>query len=147
MNSRPITMVPDSPQDKEPLTPNHILLLRSVHSMPPGSFCQSDVYRRRWRRVQFLSDQFWKRWLREYLPSLQIRQKWVKSSINVRVDDVVLLMDLQTPRHVWPLARVTKVFPGRDGLVRTVELKTQNSVFVRPIHKICVLESMKDNEL
>ena len=39
-----------------------------------------------------------------------------------------------------PLARITNTFPGRDNIVRTVELKTLNAVLVGPAGKICLLE-------
>ena len=34
------------------------------------------------------------------------------------------------------------MFPGRDNIVRTVELKTPNAALVRPVGKICLLEKM-----
>ncbi|XP_071094883.1 uncharacterized protein [Haliotis cracherodii] len=144
VNSRPITIVSDSPSDMEPLTPNHILLLRSGNSLPPGRFSVHDTYRRRWKHVQFLADQFWKRWLKEYLPGLQLRQKWLQSTVNLKVGDIVLLVNENSPRCVWPLARITNVFPGNDGLVRSIEVKTKDSVLIRPISKVCLLESVYD---
>jgi type II secretory pathway predicted ATPase ExeA len=39
-----------------------------------------------------------------------------------------------------PMAIITKVFHGRDCNVRTVELKTKDSVLVRPIVDVCLLE-------
>ncbi|XP_071085478.1 uncharacterized protein [Haliotis cracherodii] len=144
VNSRPITIVSDSPSDMEPLTPNHILLLRSGNSLPPGRFSVHDAYRRRWKHVQFLADQFWKRWLKEYLPGLQLRQKWLQSTVNLKVGDIVLLVNENSPRCVWPLARITNVFPGNDGLVRSIEVKTKDSVLIRPISKVCLLESVSD---
>ena len=78
MNGRPITTVSSDPQDQEPLTPNHLLLLRSESPMSPGLFRREDqLSRRRWRQVQYLADIFWKRWSKEYLPLLQGRQKWL----------------------------------------------------------------------
>jgi hypothetical protein len=43
-------------------------------------------------------------------------------------------------RGHWPLGKITKTFPGDDGAVRVVEVKTKNSVLRRPIHKLCMLE-------
>lgn len=40
----------------------------------------------------------------------------------------------------WPMARVTKLFPGHDGNVRAVEVSTpKNKTHIRAIHKICIL--------
>ena len=69
MNSRPITVVSSDPNDLEPLTPNHLLLLKSEVPLPPGLFRKEDLLScRRWRQVQYLADIFWKRWSKEYLP-------------------------------------------------------------------------------
>ena len=63
INGRPLTKVSDDPNDLEPLTPNHLLLLRQNESLPPGLFEKNDTYsRRRWRQVQYLANVFWGRW-------------------------------------------------------------------------------------
>ena len=80
VNGRPLTKLSDDPRDLEPLTPNHLLLLRSGSELPPGIFSKEDCCStRRWRQVQYLANVFWRRWIREYLPSLQQRQKWNKT--------------------------------------------------------------------
>ena len=123
-----------------PLTPNHLLLLRSGPSLPPGKFDQLDRYRRRWKHVQHLADQFWRKWLRLYLPELQRRSKWFQVTNDLAVGEV-LIVDEMTPRNLWPLARVIAVTTGRDGLVRSVRVKTRTTELVRPITNIVLLES------
>lgn len=144
VNGRPLTMVSSDPKDYEPLTPNHLLLLRSGPKIPPGLFSENDLYcRKRWRQIQYLSDVFWKRWTKEYLSSMQIRQKWLKDETNLKVGDLVLIV-CDTPRNVWPLGKIVEVFVGQDGKVRSVRVQTQNSIMVRPIHKLCFIESTQD---
>ena len=76
LNSRLLFAVSDDPNDYEPLTPNHLLLQRAVHALPPGSFVKEDVLaRKKWRQTQVLADRFWKRWLKEYIPAIQERHK------------------------------------------------------------------------
>ena len=76
INGRPITKVSDDPKDENALTPNHLLLLGSGCSFPPGVFCSNDMYRRKWKFVQHLVNCFWKRWIESYVPELH----WVSLS-------------------------------------------------------------------
>ena len=43
------------------------------------------------------------------------RKKWNTIGRNAEVGDVVLLDDENLSRNSWPLARITKVFPTKDG--------------------------------
>ena len=149
VNGRPITKVSDDPRDCNALTPNHLLLLRGGSAMPPGAFSREDNYScRRWRQVQYLSNLFWRRWTREYLPSLQQRQKWNKPQRNLAVNDIVLILDENTPRSIWPLGRVIEVYSNRgDGLVRSAKVKTRSTELVRPVDKIVLLESSAEDAI
>ncbi|XP_038076006.1 uncharacterized protein LOC119744087 [Patiria miniata] len=145
LNARPLTPLSFDPGDDEPLTPNHLLLLRANPSLPPGLFQKEDVYsRRRWRQAQFLADQFWNRWLREYLPVLQLRQKWTQRVQNLQVGDLVLVADDRVSRGHWPLGRVSQTYPDHEGNVRQVEVKTGTGYFRRPITKLCLVESAEN---
>jgi hypothetical protein len=145
INSRPLTFVSDDPKDLNPISPNHLLQLRSGPTFPPGFFVKQDQYcRKRWRQVQYLADIFWSRWRSEYLPLLQSRSKWLSTETNLKIDDIVLIVDQDTPRYKWVFGRVTKTFPGKDNLVRSVEVETKQGLFVRPLTKLCLLESYCD---
>ncbi|KAK3737845.1 hypothetical protein QZH41_004783 [Actinostola sp. cb2023] len=125
VNSRPITAINvTSPDLPEPLTPNHLLTMKTKVLMPPpGAFQQADLYsRKRWRRVQHLANEFWIRWKREFLQTLQQRKKWTKPRRNLQVDDIVMIKDDNTPRNLWRLARVQETYSSDDGLVRKVKL-------------------------
>ena len=79
--------------------------------------------------------------MQEYLPTLQIRGKWRKVLPNPKPNALVLLIDDNVPRGHWNLGRVLEVYPGLDGMVRTAKVKTKDSVFIRPIQKLCLLEN------
>ena len=145
VNGRPITRLSEDPRDALPLTPNHLLLLRSGQSLPLGRFTINDTYKRRWRQVQYLADVFWTRWLKEYLPQLQHRQKWLHPQRNLQVGDLVLVRYENTPRGKWPLGLILATYPGEDGRDRSVQVKTQAGVYNRPTNKICLLEASCDN--
>ena len=140
LNNRPITPSSDELSDLQALKPHHLLLLKGGPPMPPCLSDRRDVYKRRWRQVQYLAAIFWKRWIRQYLPELQRRQKWLHAKPNVSVGDLVLISDENVPRGLWPLARVIESYPGKDGLVRSVKVKTKNTQLTRPITNLIMLE-------
>ena len=112
INGRPLTTISSDPRDLNPLTPNHLLLLRGGAVVPPGVFRGEDVYsKKRWRQIQYLANIFWKRWTREYLPLLQYRQKWNQPRRNFKVGDIILIMYENNPRNSWPLGRIVEVLP------------------------------------
>ena len=142
VNSRPLTYdEAHTPDDPVPISPSNILTLKSrVVLPPPGNFVKQDLYcRRRWRRVQFLANQFWERWKSEFLPTLQFRSKWQNPKCNLRVDDVVLIIDEDLARSQWSLGRVIETYPSQDGFVRKVKLKTGKGQLERPIDKLVLL--------
>lgn len=141
INSRPLTFASSDPEYLNPLSPSNLLTMKtSVILPPPGVFQRTDVYmRKRWRRVQYLANLFWTRWKREYLLTLQQRSKWNSPKRNVAVGDIVLVKDDSSPRNTWPLGRVIKTEPDKNGFVRSVQLKTQTSELRRPVDKVVLL--------
>ena len=138
LNSRPLVPISFTDLEQEPLTPNHLLLLRESPNLPPGIFSKDSCYlRRRWAQVQYLANQFWQRWIKEFLPNLHHRQKWFDVKRNLKVDDIVLLVEDSQQRSKWLMGRVLKTFPDKRGLVRTMLVKTHTNVFKRPIAKLC----------
>ena len=56
LNSRPLCAVSDDPNDLQQLTPNHLLLQRTVSALPPGTFVKEDMlFRKKWRQTQMLT--------------------------------------------------------------------------------------------
>lgn len=124
INSRPLSAEHlNDPTGPEPLTPNHILTMKSTIVQPlPGQLLKEDLYlQKRWRRVQYLMNKFWIRWRKEYLLNLQPRQKWQAPRRDLKINDVVLQEDLASCNE-WKIARVTDVYPGTDSKVRKVRL-------------------------
>ena len=142
VNSRPITKVSDDPRDGSALTPNHLLLLSECPPLPPGVFRETDVYRRRWRCVQHIANAFWEKWLREYIPELQKREKWLDAKRSLKVGDIVLMVEENSPRGVWPLGLVVETILSGDNVVRAATIRTQSSEFTRPIQKLVFVEGM-----
>ena len=136
INSRPLTRCSSDPEDLDVIRPQDLLCPQATTSLPPGIFNPRDIYaKKKYRQVQYLADVFWRRWVKEYLPELQHRQKWLQPQRNIKVGDVVMIVDEKAPRNTWPLAVVQEVHVGNQGLVRSVKVKTKSTQLVRPISK------------
>jgi len=59
LNSRPITPVSSDPSDMNALTPNALLMGRLDSSIAMDVFAKSDGYKRSWRAVNWMAEQFW----------------------------------------------------------------------------------------
>ena len=119
----------------------------------PGVFGKPDLYcRRRWRRIQHISNEFWSQWQKEFLVTLQERQKWREPQRNFSVGDIVILQD-ESHHNKWRLAKIIDVYKDKNGHVQSVQLYIGNpesnalvsQVLVQPISKIVLLvESNKE---
>lgn len=139
----PTTVVLDDPNDLEPLSPSHLLMLRAGGDLGSISLDKSDLYsRKRWRQVQYHANVFWRRWNREYLPSLQHPSKLARRQTNVKIGDVVLAVDETIPRNTWLVGRIIEAYMGKDQLVWSAKVKTKSRTLVRPTTKLCLLESV-----
>ena len=141
LNSRPLLPITSHNQDGlVTLTASHFLLYDSPSSYPedPRLPANPDLLKK-WGHCQAVIQHFWQRWSREYLSTLQLRNKWQHSSPNLQVGDIVILRHEKTFSCHWPLARMTAVFPGQDGLVRVAEVKTATGTYTRPIVKLALL--------
>ncbi|KAL7745575.1 hypothetical protein ACLKA6_009799 [Drosophila palustris] len=136
VNSRPYVLESDDADDEIGLCPNDICVPQSCAIHSPGKFISNTGEKRVWRISQYLVDAFWKRFIKEYLPTLIHRSKWRQDVDNFKVGEIVVMKD-NTPRGEWPLGRVMKVYPGEDGVVRVVELKTAKNTYRRPANRLC----------
>ena len=139
INSRPLTYV-ELESSEEALTPNHFLLGSSNGHKPLGSFENDCDHRRHWRRIQHFADLFWKRWVNEYLPTLTKRTRWFTKERDLVVDDIVIIVDPTMARNSWPQGRIISVNRGKDNVVRSGTVKTQDGIFIRPATKLARLD-------
>ncbi|XP_067029772.1 uncharacterized protein [Acropora muricata] len=162
VNSRPLTVENlTSPDALEPLSPNHLLTGKSSVVLPaPGEFQCADLYlRKRWRRVQHLTYEFWVRWKREFLHTLQLRQKWMGLRRSLQEGDVVIISNDNLPRNIWQIARTEEAYCDPDGYVRKVKVAVGDaalddkgrrvrhiSYLKRPVHKLVLLVPSNDVE-
>ncbi|XP_070522380.1 uncharacterized protein [Cardiocondyla obscurior] len=140
LNSRPLCPLSEDVSDLSALTPAHFLIGQPLTVVPEPDLSTVPAARlTRWQLLRSKVDQFWKRWSSECLQRYQAISKWHHPTNTIKEGSLVLIIDERYPPGKWPLARVTKIHPGADGLTRVVSLKTASSSFTRPINKICIL--------
>lgn len=137
VNSRPLTHLSTDPNDFECLTPNHFLIGTAGVDQIPGNFGKAELCnRKQWKQAQALVEAFWNKWIKGYLPKLAQRSKWFSKANPLQVGEMVIIKDDEQKRGYYPIGIIVKVFPGEDGQVRAVEVKTARGVFVRPAVKV-----------
>ena len=62
-----------------------------------------------------------------------------------KVRDAIIIKTDNKNRGTLPLAVMTGVYPGKDGIVRAVELKTAQGTLQRPTQHLYPLELTCDN--
>lgn len=140
LNSRPLTPLSSDPNDIGALTPGHFLIGAPLTAMVEPCIVDQKLDRlSRWRKLNWLQQQFWTRWSNEYLHTLQNKSKWTISSKNISVNSLVLLQEDNLPPMKWKLGRVITLHTGQDGLVRQVTIKTATGNFKRAITRLAVL--------
>ena len=142
LNSRPLVTLSCSDDGCDALTPGHFLIGRPLEALPDPAFSYRSInLLRRWHLCQDLLRHFWKKWSTDYLASLRKYAKWHKPSQNLSVGDVVVLHEDGLTPTTWILGRIVEVFPGKDGLIRVVNVKTRTGIYKRPVHKLSLLLS------
>jgi len=111
---------------------------RAVFEEAPPSLAPSAS----WKRLQQECDSLRRRWTRHYLPSLTVSNSSQKAT-PLKIGDVVLLPDSSKHRRHWKKAIIAKLFPGPDGIIRMVEVKSspQGDLLRRPANGLILLET------
>lgn len=143
LNSRPLTTLSDDPTDSTALTPGHFLTGGQI--IRPLGPKVADIPLNRlssWEQMHKIEQEFWNRWSVDYLHQLQQRNKWQRPSENIEVGELVYIRSDNTPPGQWARGRIIDTYPGRDQLVRSVRVRTENGEYDRPIHKLCPIPLM-----
>ena len=85
------------------------------------------------------------RFRNEYLGLLKSYAKSAKES-SIIVGDLVLRGDNAVKRINWPLAKVLRTVPERDGKVWILEVKILSGKFLRPIQQIYPVEILYNSK-
>ena len=95
---------------------------RKIICLPSEVFEKTDIYRKKWRQVQFN------------------KVNGEECCLSPNSTPWFCLLK-RTPLEGIGISAVLKMYPGPDGLVRTVKVKTNDAVYVHPIQKLCLLET------
>ncbi|XP_070513007.1 uncharacterized protein [Cardiocondyla obscurior] len=140
LNSRPIAPLADSCDSYDVLTLGHFLIGSALTAPPEESTLDCAENRlNRWQLIRHMTERLWSLWYMDYVNTLQQRSKWRRSQPALKAGQLVILKNSALPPCKWELGRITECFPGSDGLVRVVSVKSALSEFKRPISKVCVL--------
>ncbi|XP_058810993.1 uncharacterized protein LOC131675877 [Topomyia yanbarensis] len=147
VNSRPLTHIPVDDEMAAVLTPNNFLLGSSDGMKPLALLNDTSVaVKKNWKMSQTIANVFWRRWLSDYLPSLTRRTKWFRQVKPISVDDLVVVVDPQSPRNSWPKGKIVAVSRSKDGQVRWATVQTACGLLERPAVKLAVLDvGVKDS--
>ena len=154
VNSRPLMYLQDQ-QDNVELTPSCLIRGRNLDLAPDLQTDPDPSYEAppTHLKVQYLKlceslKSFENLWRTSYLQSL--RERYRHSATNkqcpLRVGDVVLVVRDNCRRHQYPLGIIEALYPGVDGVVRSVRVRTTQGSFTRAISHIIPLEVSLPNE-
>lgn len=122
LNSRPLGVLHNTPEDRVILTPNHFLTGSNTFTHPEPE-AENIPLSQRWKYVQVLNQHIFNEFKIQILQKHRPRRKWTKVNQNFQCDDLVVVEDHSCPSHKWPLGVIKEVHPGKDGLVRVVSVK------------------------
>lgn len=144
VNSRPLTFVGDNPDDPLPLTPAHFLTGHSVgfqvRAAEEPSAQTAESIRTRAKVRERRLRKFWSVWSRDYLRDLPLAVRRFRQHGKLVEGSVVLLQDENQPRLRWEMGVVTRLFPGRDGVPRSAEVRTCRGRKTRAVQRLHDLE-------
>ena len=146
INSRPVWPCTDGDIDGLPITCEDLLRPTGLPRDPMSLNLSCDP-RKRYQQVQTVVNNWWRIWLLHFAPNLQKRSKWYKVRENASVGDIVVVIDPEISRSKWQMGIIENVFPGKDGLVRSVNVRTRTGTYDRPITKLCLLISREELSL
>ena len=145
LNRRPLTAISTDSRDCEALTPAHILYPATfAHSSTSltaySSPTAAEALRSAWKKAQARVNSFWKKWSQEYVVMLHDRKKWEKTSKDLSVGDLVLIVDDQLARHAWKLGRIVDIEGDATHIRKAMVKRADGKLLHRDRTKLVHLE-------
>ena len=133
------------------LTPSHFILgcnpnSKSSIDIVPCNISAKDLNEREILKNAKL-DHFWKIWSTNYITNLPNVVKGFTQKCKLAKGDLVLIKEDNVPRLKWPIGVVVDMFPGHDGIVRSIRVRTKKGELTRPIQRAYDLEIRKHESM
>ncbi|GFX66576.1 integrase catalytic domain-containing protein [Trichonephila clavipes] len=121
MNSRPLTYLLEDPDELSALTPS--MFLQEIREVGVADLDMIDSKRlnKRCAYKLKLRQDLRNRFRNEY-PGILKDYSRVKGESSIKEGDLVLIGDANNKRINWPLGKITKMYKGKDGKVRVMEV-------------------------
>ena len=148
INSRPLTFVGDEVSDLKPLTPAHFLIGQPFYVQSDSFVEPCSTYTHLITNLSAKNQtlqRFWDMWSTEYIRSLPTYPKCSEQG-KIKEGSVVLIADDGFSRAKWPMGVVSEIYPGKDGFVRAVKIRTAKGFLTRPIQRLHMLEIESESE-
>ena len=144
LNRRPLTHISTDSKDMDALTPNHLLCpsIIKLKEQPEIRMARevAENARSSWQKAQARINSFWREFKRDYLSLLHSRDKWRKTTENLKINDLVILVDESVERNQWKMGRIVGTTDS-DGHVRRVEIiRSDGKIVQRDRVKIVKME-------
>lgn len=143
INHRPITHVTDDIGDPLPLRP--IDFIQTPEPPLQLNSSQREQLTLRFKHRKTVLTSVWNQWKKQYLHQLN---KWNEHKIKctnkkAKIGDVVIVnpLTMVTNKALFPLGRIVNVIQGRDGIVRSVYVKTEKGILHRSTKHVLPLET------
>ena len=148
VNSRPLTFISDEPQETSYITPASFLIGRPITNIPirtskgkdPGGLSSKEINRCLISQNRML-ESIWKMWKEDYIRQLGRVPNDLKEDNALKVGELVMVTDHNSPRCKWEVGLIESVKEGRDGKIRQCKVRTaKRGTLTRPVQHVARLE-------
>ena len=140
INFRPIT----KSVDQTPLRPADFLYPSCGYSEAPSKDPDREILEKLYSQQRKAVAEVWSRWKREYITNLPLIVPKHFENGDLKLGDLVMVNEkdhhIKQNRLLWPLGRITKLLPGKDNKIRSVELQTPTGSYTRAIQRLHKIE-------
>lgn len=65
---------------------------------------------------------------------------------TLEIGDVVMIVDPQLPRALWPVGKISQVFLGADGRVRAANVEVKGRTYTRIVARLILLPALPEDD-